>query len=173
MHGDAVAFLRSQPDAGLDVVISDMTDPVEGGPSTFCFTVEYFTEIARILRPHGVLAVQAGPSAPIEVALHAKVIRTISSVFPSVIPYAVDAPCYGGDLGFVIASKEDLISRLGVATIDGLSGQIGGDHRWITPELLRGKLSVPPYLEQAIAARTDVYRDDAPPATAGAAGWEA
>jgi spermidine synthase/S-adenosylmethionine decarboxylase proenzyme len=173
VHGDAVAFLQSLPDASLDVVISDMTDPVEGGPSTFCFTVEYFTEIARILRPHGVVAVQAGPASPIEVALHAKVIRTMSSVFPSVIPYAVDAPCYGRDLGFVIASEQDLISRLAVATIAGLSGQISGDHRWITPELLRGKLSVPPYLEQAIAARADVYRDDAPPATAGAAGWEA
>ena len=150
-----------------------MTDPVEGGPSTFCFTVEYFAEVARILRPHGVLAVQAGPASPIEVALHAKVIRTLSEVFPSVLPYAVDAPCYGRDLGFVIASKEDLLGRLEVATIEGLDHQISGGHRWLTPELLRGKLSVPPYLKAAIAARTDVYRDAAPPATTGAAGWEA
>ncbi len=173
LHGDAVAFLRALPDSSLDVVVSDMTDPVEGGPSTFCFTVEYFTEIARVLRPHGVLAVQAGPASPIEVALHAKVIRTLDAVFPSVIPYAVDAPCYGRDLGFVIASKQDLLSRLEVATIEGLTGEISGEHRWITPELLRGKLSVPPYLAHAVAARKDVYRDDAPPATAGAAGWEA
>ncbi len=170
--GDAVDFLRSVPDASLDVVISDMTDPVEDGPSTFCFTVEFFAEIARILRPHGVLAVQAGPASPIEVTLHAKVIRTLQAVFPSVIPYAVDAPCYGRDLGFVIASKHDLISRLDVATIEAQAGHLSGDHRWLTSELLRGKLSVPPYLAQAIADRTDVYRDDAPPATAGAAGWE-
>lgn len=170
--GDAVDFLRSVPDASLDVVISDMTDPVEDGPSTFCFTVEFFAEIARILRPHGVLAVQAGPASPIEVTLHAKVIRTLQAVFPSVIPYAVDAPCYGRDLGFVIASKQDLISRLDVATIEAQAGHLSGDHRWLTSELLRGKLSVPPYLAQAIADRTDVYRDDAPPATAGAAGWE-
>lgn len=170
--GDAVDFLRSVPDASLDVVISDMTDPVEDGPSTFCFTVEFFAEIARILRPHGVLAVQAGPASPIEVTLHAKVIRTLQAVFPSVIPYAVDAPCYGRDLGFVIASKQDLISRLDVATIEAQAGHLSGDHRWLTPELLRGKLSVPPYLAQAVADRTDVYRDDAPPATAGAAGWE-
>ena len=172
VYGDAVEFLRSLPDSSLDVVVSDMTDPVEDGPSTFCFTVEYFTEISRVLRPHGVLAVQAGPASPIEVALHAKVIRTMKAVFPSVIPYAVDAPCYGRDLGFVIASKQDLISRLDVATIEGLTGQLSGEHRWLTPELLRGKLSVPPYLAAAIAARTDVYADDAPPATAGAAGWE-
>lgn len=172
-HDDAVAFLRSLPDACLDVVVSDMTDPIEGGPSTFCFTVEYFTEIARILRPHGVLAVQAGPASPIEVALHAKVIRTMGAVFPFVIPYAVDAPCYGRDLGFVIASKEDLMDRLDVASINGLSGEIIGEHRWLTAELLRGKLSVPPYLATEITARADVYRDEAPPATTGAAGWEA
>jgi spermidine synthase len=173
LHADAVAFLRSLPDACLDVIVSDMTDPVQGGPSTFCFTVEYFTEAARILRPHGALAVQAGPASPIEVALHAKVIRTLGEVFPFVIPYAVDAPCYGRDLGFVIASKQDLIGRLDVASITGLAGEISGEHRWITAELLRGKLSVPPYLATEIAARTDVYRDEAPPATAGAAGWEA
>ena len=173
VYQDAVAFLRAVPDASVDVVVSDMTDPVEDGPSTFCFTVEYFTEIARVLRPHGVLAVQAGPASPIEVALHAKVIRTMGAVFPSVIPYAVDAPCYGRDLGFVIASKQDLISRLGVETIEGHSGEISGEHRWLTPELLRGKLSVPPYLAAAIEARTDIYRDSAPPATMGAAGWEA
>jgi spermidine synthase len=172
LHGDAVAFLRSVPDSSLDFVVSDMTDPVEDGPSTFCFTVEYFTELARVLRPHGVLAVQAGPASPIEMALHAKVIRTLQAVFPSVIPYAVDAPCYGRDLGFVITSKQDLLSRLDVATIESLAGKLSGAHRWITPELLRGKLSVPPYLTQAIEDRTDVYRDDAPPATAGAAGWE-
>ena len=173
VHDDAVGFLRSLPDASLDIIVSDMTDPVEGGPSTFCFTVEYFTEIARVLRPNGVVAVQAGPASPIEVALHAKVIRTMRAVFPSVIPYAVDAPCYGRDLGFVIASKQDLLSRLDVATIAGLAGEISGEHRWLTPELLRGKLSIPPYLEQEIDARSDVYLDDAPPATAGAAGWEA
>lgn len=173
LHADAVGLLRSLPDASVDVVVSDMTDPVEGGPSTFCFTVEYFTEVARILRPHGVLAVQAGPASPIEMALHAKVIRTLGAVFPFVIPYAVDAPCYGRDLGFVIASKQDLLGRLDVASITGLAGEISGEHRWITAELLRGKLSVPPYLAAEIAARTDVYRDEAPPATAGAAGWEA
>lgn len=172
VYGDAVEFLRSVPDSSVDVVVSDMTDPVEDGPSTFCFTVEYFTEIARVLRPHGVLAVQAGPASPIEVTLHAKVIRTLRAVFTSAIPYAVDAPCYGRDLGFVIASKQDLFSRLDVATIESLAGQLSGQHRWLTPEMLRGKLSEPPYLSDAIAARTDIYADDAPPATAGAAGWE-
>ncbi len=53
LHTDAVAFLHSQPDDSLDVVISDMTDPVEGGPATFCFTQEYFAEVQRVLRPTG------------------------------------------------------------------------------------------------------------------------
>lgn len=171
-HADAVSFIRSLPDASLDVIVSDMTDPVEDGPSTFCFTQEYFREISRILRPHGVLAVQAGPSSPVEIALHAKVIRTLASVFPSVIPYAVDAPCYGRDLGFVLASNQDLRERITVENIRNSDTQMSGAHRWLTPELLVGKLSVPPYLTDAISARSDVYSDSAPPATTGAAGWE-
>ena len=172
LHTDAVAYLASLPDASFDLVVSDMTDPVEDGPSTFCFTREYFEQVRRVLRPHGVVAVQAGPASPIEVALHAKVIRTMQSVFADVVPYAVDAPCYGRDLGFVIASQSPLASRLTVSSIAGLSQTLRGSHRWLTPELLVGKLSVPPYLADAIAARTDVYSDSAPPATAGAAGWE-
>ncbi len=171
-HADAVSFIRSLPDASLDVIVSDMTDPVEDGPSTFCFTQEYFREISRILRPYGVLAVQAGPSSPVEIALHAKVIRTLVSVFPSVIPYAVDAPCYGRDLGFVLASNQDLRERITVENIRNSDTQMSGAHRWLTPELLVGKLSVPPYLTDAISARRDVYSDGAPPATTGAAGWE-
>ncbi len=173
LHTDAVAYLRGLPEASLDVVVSDMTDPVEAGPSTFCFTVEYFEQIKRVLRPGGVLAVQAGPSSPVEISLHAKVIRTLQQVFPSVIPYAVDAPCYGRDLGFVIASTTNLVSRLTEAPITELTSQVSGDHRWITPQLIVGKLSIPPYLQAAIDARSDVYSDNAPPATAGAAGWEA
>jgi spermidine synthase/S-adenosylmethionine decarboxylase proenzyme len=171
-YGDAVAYLAALPAESLDVVVSDMTDPVEDGPSTFCFTQEYFREILRVLRPHGVVAVQAGPASPIEVALHAKVIRTIQSVFPHVIPYAVDAPCYGRDLGFVIASRTDLASRLTAESIDAQDIGVRGDHRWLTPQLLVGKLSVPPYLQEAITARSDVYCDAAPPATTHAAGWE-
>ena len=172
IHEDAVAYLASLTNNTFDVIVSDMTDPVENGPSTFCFTIEYFTALKRVLRPHGVLAVQAGPASPVEIALHAKVIRTIREVFPSVIPYAVDAPCYGRDLGFIIASKADLHARL---TADGIRAQtssVTGDHRWITPELLMGKLSIPPYLVSAINARTDVYADATPPSTTGAAGWE-
>jgi len=172
LHADATTFLAGLPDASMDVVVSDMTDPVEEGPSTFCFTVEYFTQIARILRPHGVLAVQAGPASPVEIGLHAKVIRTLQAVFPHVIPYAVDAPCYGRDLGFVIASQQAFDQRLTVDSVRRLTPALAGSHRWLTPELLVGKLSVPPYLVDAINSRTDVYRDAAPPSTLGAAGWE-
>ena len=173
LHEDAVAYLASCPDDSFDAVISDMTDPVEEGPSTFCFTVEYFDQIRRVLRPHGVVAVQAGPSSPVEVDLHAKVIRTMREAFTHVIPYAVDAPCYGRDLGFVIASEEDLVARLSVTHVAACDAHLAGAHRWLTPELIVGKLSVPPYVRDAINARSDVYRDTAPPATTGAAGWEA
>lgn len=172
MHTDAVAYLRELPDACLDVVISDMTDPVETGPSTFCFTTEYFEQIKRVLRPHGVVAVQAGPASPVEIALHAKVIRTMQAVFDCVLPYAVDAPCYGRDLGFVIASSTDLSTRLSEASISALDAELAGNHRWLTPALIMGKFSMPPYLAEAINARTDIYSDAAPPVTSGSAGWE-
>ena len=80
--------------------------------------------------------------------------------------------CCGSDLGFVLASNQDLHERITVENIRNSDTQMTGAHRWITPELLVGKLSVPPYLTDAISTRSDVYSDSAPPATTGAAGWE-
>ncbi len=87
------------------------------------------------------------------------------------IPYSVDAPCYGRDLGFVICSTTDLASRLTVGSIKDHDASITGAHRWLTPELLVGKLSIPPFLAEAIAARSDIYTEFAPPVTSGAAEW--
>ena len=72
---------------------------------------------------------------------------------------------YGG-------GSDSLRGRLTVELVRERTPDIHGEHRWLTPDLLIGKLSVPPYVLQAVEARTDVYRDAEPPATAGAAGWE-
>jgi len=173
-HTDAVAFLRdraSAPDK-YDVVVSDMTDPVEDGPATFCFTREYFASVDAVLSDEGVVAVQAGPLSPVEIALHAKVIRTMATVFPSVVPYSIDAPCYSRPLGFVIASRTPIEPRLAAARTASLIDAIPGGMGWLSARALEGRLDPPPYLLRAIAAREDVYTDAAPPDTGHTAGWE-
>ncbi|CAB4951958.1 unannotated protein [freshwater metagenome] len=174
VHADAVGYLKTQGGSGAkyDVVISDMTDPVEEGPATFCFTREYFASVSEVLTDSGVLVVQAGPVSPVEIALHAKVIRTLHAEFPYVAPYSIDAPCYSRPLGFVLASREPLLPRLTASRTGSALAVLPGRTEWLTAASLEGRLDPPPYLLGAIAAREDVYTDMAPPSTGHSAGWE-
>ncbi len=172
-HEDAVAFLL-HTDERFDVVVSDMTDPVEDGPSTFCFTQEYFASIAQVLTEGGVVAVQAGPVAPAEIALHAKVVSTMATVFPHVISYPCNAGVYGRPLGFVVASASPILPRLDPSrTAPLLDELVTGPLRLIDADVAHGLLQMPPYVRQAIVDCDRIYTDAAPPATAGSAGWEA
>ncbi len=168
--GDAVEFLRTTTER-FDVVISDMTDPVDDGPAMFCFTREYFAAITQVLTPEGVLAVQAGPQVPIDCTLHARVVRTIATAFDAVIPYPCNAPVYGRALGFVVASAVPIAARLAAAEA-ALSAAAVSGLRYCDAAMARALLAaVPPYLTDAIAASDTVFSEAAPPRTHGTAGW--
>ena len=154
------------------MVVSDMTDPVDDGPATFCFTREYFASVSDVLVDDGVLVVQAGPVSPIEIGLHAKVIRTMQSAFPFVAPYSIDAPCYSRPLGFVLASRTRLMDRLAAHRTAPLLTALAGRTDWLTARTLEGRLDPPPYLLRAVRERADIYTDASPPATGHSAGWE-
>ena len=165
--GNAVEFL-STTNEKFDVVISDMTDPVEDGPSTFCFTREYFSAIRSRLSTGGVLAVQAGPWSPSEIQLHARVLRTMRSVFDEAWSYPCIAAVYGRALGFAIASDEPIGPRIAgceppLSVSDALHA--------MTPAVAAGLLAPVPFIEAAVANDTSIYTESSPPATAGAAGW--
>jgi spermidine synthase len=165
--GDAVAFLDTTTER-FDVVISDMTDPTADGPATFCFTEQYYAAVKAVLTPGGTIAVQAGPMAPAEIDNHAKVARTIARVFAHWVSYPCIAPCYGRPLGFIVASDASIVDRMtpsATAAIEPLG------LRYFTPDHLRGLLSTPKFVLDAISSDVSYYSDSAPPALVGSAGW--
>lgn len=173
LHADAVAYLEAV-DEPFDVIVSDMTDPVEEGPSTFCFTEEYFDKCAAALTDEGVLAVQAGPRSPVELALHAKVIRSMRRAFPHVESYPCDAAVYGRPLGFAIASRTPIVARLAPGrTAPLLDAHVRGPLRHVDAPVAHALMATPRWVRDAIAASDTTYTDTAPPQTAHAAGWEA
>ncbi len=173
LHTDAVQYLHDTV-TPFDLIVSDMTDPVEDGPSTFCFTKEYFETVNVALTDEGVVAVQAGPLSPVEIALHAKVLRTLQAVFPYVVSYPCNAAVYGRPLGFAMASRTPIVERLiptrtqPIMDASGIAGL-----RYITAHVAHGLVPTPPFVLDAIAAATTIYTDAVPPQTAHAAGWEA
>jgi spermidine synthase len=141
-----------------------LSDPIEEGPSFQLFTKEYFERVQRVLAPGGYFVLQAGPVAPIELTLHARLVSTMKAVFPNVHSYSAYTPSYGSPWGFIIGSAEEIVTLPDPATIDQLlSEKTTGGFRLIDGMSLLGILQTPAYVRKAIAAETEVYTLKEPP----------
>ena len=161
--GDALEVLDTT-DQKWDIVISDLSDPIEEGPSFQLFTKEYFQKVQRVLAPGGYFVLQAGPVSPIELKLHARLVKTLSTVFPNVHSYSSYTPSYGSPWGFAIASEQAIATQPDPAAINQLlSEKTTGGFRLIDGTSLLGLLQTPAYIRHAIAQETQVYTLNEPP----------
>ena len=160
--GDALEFI-DKTEERWDIVISDLSDPIEEGPSFKLFTKEYFESIRKVLAPDGFFVVQAGPVAPAEFRLHCRLNKTVNAVFPNVRSYCSFTPTYGAPWGFVVGSAQE-IPTLEAATVDRLLAEkTTGDFRTYDGISLVGMMHPPGYLRKAIAEETQVYTLAEPP----------
>ncbi|NEN92905.1 MAG: polyamine aminopropyltransferase [Okeania sp. SIO3H1] len=161
--GDALEFLETSGEI-WDVVISDLSDPIEEGPSFQLFTKEYFEKILQVLTPGGFFVVQAGPVSLGEMKLHTRIVNTMKEVFPYVQSYSSYVPTYGQPWGFVLGSTEMINSRPDPETVNQLLREkTTGGFRMFDGTTLLGILQVPKHLREAIATETEVYTLAKPP----------
>lgn len=160
---DAIKVLDTTTEK-WDVVISDLSDPIEEGPSFQLFTKEYFEKVQQVLAPGGFFVVQAGPITPAEMRLHTSIINTLKAVFPNVISYGAYTSTYGSPWGYGLASQQNIPTRPEPAEIDQLlKEQTSGELRFFDGTTFLGLLQAPAYLRRAIAAQTQVYTLAEPP----------
>jgi len=163
---DALDFLQETGPI-WDVILSDLSDPIESGPAYRLFTQEFFRQIRSKLQPDGAFTIQAGPTGPVELHQHTRIVRTLKTVFAAVQPYSIYAPTYGGPLGFALAAQDPIPPRPEPEQIDQiLSQQLDperGALQFIDGITLLGLYQVPAHLRRAIAAETTVYTLDNPP----------
>ncbi|NET07990.1 MAG: polyamine aminopropyltransferase [Symploca sp. SIO2B6] len=161
--GDALEVLDNT-DQKWDIVISDLSDPIEEGPSFQLFTQEFFEKVQRCLAPEGYFVLQAGPVAPVGLTIYSRVVHTLSSVFPHVHPYASYIPTFGEPWGFALCSAQTITSQPDPVAIDKLLQEetIGG-LKLLDGIYLLGLLQTPAYVRRAIASETQVYTIQEPP----------
>jgi spermidine synthase len=134
--GDAYQYLMddTKTETIFDVIIMDISDPIESGPGNLLYTQEFYQHVAQHkLHPrHGVFVTQAGmaesvPSAPFmpdqdDPSCHAPIYNTLRSVFSTVQLYTTNIPSFGSDWGFVLASNHhhhhDMLNVFGHHTND-------------------------------------------------------
>ena len=165
--GDALEFLNTTSDS-WDVIISDLTDPIESGPAFQLFTQEHYKQVRQILSPEGLLSLQAGPITPPEMHLHTRLVKTVKTVFERVHSCLCYASSYGSPLAFILASPKPFPIRPDPAKIDALLAEkTTGEFRLIDGVTLLGMLQAPLHLRQAIAQETQIYTLAAPPQPIG------
>ena len=96
----------------FDVIIIDLTEPVEKGPAYLLYTREFYQIVKDKLTENGVISVQSGCASYTELLNLKAVSHTLKSVFPIVSIYQADIPSFGGPWGFCVASM-----KLDVATM--------------------------------------------------------
>ena len=161
--GDALDYLDTYKQE-WDVIISDLSDPIEEGPSFKLFTKEYFESVKRILLPDGVFVVQAGPVAPAELRLHARLVRTVGAVFDHVHSYASYVPTYAAPWGFALGCSRTIDTRPDPGQVDRvLADQTVGGLRMLDGLALLGMMQQPLHIRRAIAEEKQVYTLAEPP----------
>ena len=161
--GDARDWLEST-DEQFDVLISDLSEPLEHGPAFELFTIEYFRQIRRVLSPDGFFALQAGSVAPHDIRLFARVANTVASVFEHVRPYASAVPSFATNWGFILASSlpldplptPDAVKQL-------LDHQVEGTLRMLDAAAFQGLFHVSSHIRDAVERETEIFTLTDPP----------
>jgi spermidine synthase len=161
--GDAQEIIR-QSAGHWDVIIADLTDPIEEGPAYPLFTQEFFHDCRRALRPGGVFVNQAGSLSPPLMTLTSRVIHTISTVFPHTSVMTANVPTYGSAWGLAVARVEPWDQTPRPDSVDKLlAGQVTGSLRMFDGISFLGMLQPSKHVRQRLASESIVYTLAAPP----------
>ncbi len=160
---DALNYLEAT-EQRWDIIISDLSEPIESGPSFKLFTKEYFEKIRSILKPDGFFVMQAGSTSVAQMKLHVRLAHTMTTVFPHTHSYSSHIPSFGEPWGYVIASSRPINSQPDPDIVDQLLAEkTTGGLQMLDGMGLLGVLQQPLHLRQAIAAETQVYTLAEPP----------
>jgi spermidine synthase len=160
---DALKILDTTTET-WDIIISDLSDPIEEGPSFALFTKEYYAKLKRVLNPGGYVVIQAGPVSAPEIKYHARLINTLKTVFKHVAPMSAITSAYGAPWGFALCSEQPINTLPDIAAIDRLIAEkTTGNLRFIDGSSNLGVMQTPVYIKNAIASETTVYTLEVPP----------
>jgi spermidine synthase len=145
---DGIQFARETTES-FDVAMVDSTDPK--GPSLGLFSSEFYRDMARLLGPSGVLAVQSG-SPLYQQEVIAMVRRHMAPYFTYVRLYLGEVPTYPGVLWtFTIGAQHRDPATMDASEIARRLGHLST--RYYTPQAHARLFDLPPFLREAL--RTD------------------
>jgi spermidine synthase len=154
--GDALTFIKEDGDR-YGVVISDLTEPLPDSPSFPLFNGEVFRDIKARLAPGGVYVLQASTAGFHNMALHAKMARSLRAHFAFVRSFYTHVPAFDNDWAFIACSDETDVAVTDAARIDAYTGALRGENFFYDAETHRRLFALPLYLRRELAQGGDVF----------------
>jgi len=88
-----------------DIIIIDLTEPLDDSPSYLLFTKEFYSLTAKRIKKEGAIALQAGNLNPRLFQCHGAIYNTLKLFYKFVDSYGAFIPSYDSRWGFIYASQ--------------------------------------------------------------------
>ncbi len=162
LHADALKYLE-ETEERFDVIIIDLTEPLEEGPAYLCYTTEFYQSVKDKLTADGLMALQSGSTSMLISLGFVAVANTLATAFKVVAPSQAEIPSFGGTWGFAVASQGLDPRELSPEEIDRrLSSRVNRSLRFYDGMTHRGMFAIPKYLREEMAREKRVITRDRP-----------
>jgi spermidine synthase len=142
---DGRRFLE-ETEESFDAIFVDISDPLEGRPSTPLFTREFYETVDRRLAPRGCVVVQSETLNPVRIEPHARIYNTMAPIFAHVRPYSYMSHSFHEIYSFILASKSHDPAETDVTD---LLREKNFEGKYYSGELHRGLFQLPAYIREA------------------------
>jgi spermidine synthase len=154
--GDALQFIKEDCDR-YDVIISDLTEPLPDSPSFPLFNSDVFRDVKRRLAVGGVYVLQASTAGFHNMALHAKMARSLRAHFKNVRSFYTHVPSFDNDWAFLACSDEVDVATTDPVRIDEYVGELRTENFFYDAQTHQRLFALPLYLRRELAKRGDVF----------------
>jgi spermidine synthase len=150
VFGDAKKYIEKCSQK-FDVIISDLTEPLDKGPSVYLFTEEFYRKITDVLKEDGIFVIQAGSTDILYNQFFSACCRTLEQVFPVVRPYWTFMFSFYSPWGFVMASRgQDPLDCDEKTVTSRIKDRKTGKFVYYHPGIHHGLFALPLYLKKAL-----------------------
>jgi len=154
--GDALTFLKEEGET-YGAIVSDLTEPLPDSPSHPLFCDDAFGDIKRRLAPGGVYVLQASTAGFHNMALHAKMARTLRRRYRFVRSFYAHVPAFDNDWAFLACSDAVDVGAVPAPRIDEYVARLSGESFFYDAETHRRLFSLPLYLRRELGKDGDVF----------------
>jgi spermidine synthase len=148
-------------DRSFDVIVMDLTDQIDYGPSFPLYTQEFFRVLSSRLKPGGILIIQAGCLSIVESFSHASVHKTLKTIFTTVESYLQFVPSFFAEWSFIVASSEKLAVRPEPKAInDAIAKRIASPLHFYNGQVHNRIFTISPDLQTIIDEAGVIVRDE-------------